>query len=144
MKRSSALSVVVGLALAPLCGSVLAQVAPTTSGATRAEVKMERNEFLKTHTWDPVNEVWMLKAGVEAPMGMKTRAQIKGDRDEFLKNNRWDEQASNWVSLKGTPRNMETMSRDQVKMETAAFLRTHRYDEQSETWMLKTAPAPKK
>lgn len=144
MKRSSALSVVVGLALAPLWGAVLAQPSPPASGATRAEVKMERAEFLKTHMYDAANEVWVLKPGVEAPMGMKSRAQIKAERDEFLKNNRWNEETSSWIPLKGTPRNMESMSREQVKMETAAFFKTHRYDEQSETWSMKTPAAPKK
>ena len=143
MKRSSAFSVVVGLALVPVCGSLLAQPAPAST-TTRAEVKMERAEFVKTHTYDVANEVWVLKPGLEAPSGMKTRAQIKADRDEFLKNNRWSEQGSVWIPLKGAPRDMETMSRAQVKMETAAFLRTHRYDEQSETWMMKAPPAPKK
>ena len=142
MKRSSAFSVVVGLAFAPVCASVLAQPAPATT--TRADVKMERAEFLKTHAYDAVNETWVLKPGLEAPSGMKSRAQIKAERDEFLKNNRWDEKSNDWVSLKGMPRRMDTMTREQVKMETAAFLRTHRYDEQSETWMLQPPAAPKK
>lgn len=144
MKHLRMLPTLLALAITVAGGSVYAQ-APAASAAapvTRAEVKMETAEFLKTHRWDAVNENWVLKSGVEAPAGVKTRAAIKADTNQFLRNNRWDEASSSWVSLKEKPRNLSTMTRAQVRAETSRFVRTHTFDEETQSWV--DRPQPKK
>lgn len=102
---------------------------------TRQQVAMERSEFLKTHRWDEPTDTWMLKAGVEPPMGIKSRLEVKQARDQFLASNRWDEKQARWVPLAGAPRNMSTLSRDVVKAETVRFTRTHEWDELTGQWL---------
>jgi hypothetical protein len=102
---------------------------------TRLQVTMERDEFLKTHRWDEPTEMWVLKSGVEPPVGVKSRLEVKQARDQFLANNRWDEKQARWIPLTGTPRNMSTLSRDTVKAETAQFTRTHEWDELTGQWL---------
>lgn len=137
MKRTQVLSLLLGLSLASSAALVNAQstadkqdVAPT-----RSTIKMERDEFLRTHRWEEGSELWILKAGVEPPAGVKSRREVTGARDEFLRNNRWDESTGRWVSLKAAPRDMSTMSREQVRIETAQFARTHRWDEITDGWV---------
>jgi len=119
---------------------VVAQAADAASPAplTRAQVRMERAEFVKTHRWDTATENWVLKPGFEAPAGMKSRAQVKAERDEVLRNNRWDERTSSWVPLKGKPRELSSLTREQVRAETIQFMRSHRWDEETETWVPKS------
>jgi hypothetical protein len=126
--------------------SAFAQAADTPSAEplTRAQVRMERAEFVKSHRWDEATGNWVLKPGFDAPMGMKTRAQVMAERDEILRNNQWDESTGTWVPLKGKPREMSTLSREQVRKETAEFVRTHRWDEETETWMIKSAAMSKR
>lgn len=116
-----------------------AQQAPsasTTSATTRAQVKMEREDFVKSHRWDPTNETWVLRPEFEPPSGMKTRAQVRQERDEFLKKNKWDAGTESWVPLE-RPRQISQLSREQVRKETREFLKTHEWDDFSETWKLK-------
>jgi len=143
MKNFNILSLTLAMSLTTVCGSALAQAAPSAAPATRAEVKMDAAEFKKTHVYDQVMDVWVVKSDMEPPQGMKSRAQIKAERDEFLRNNRWSENGSVWIPLKGKPRDMSTMTREQVKAETIAFTKTHRWDENTETWMLKGAKGAK-
>ncbi len=113
----------------------LAQTAATP--VTRMQIKMERDEFLKTHRWDEYGEVWMLKSGVEPPASVKSRAEVKAARDVFLRNHKWDSTAGGWLPLGAAPRDMSGMTREQVKAETDQFLRTHYWDEDSEGWLEK-------
>lgn len=121
-----------------------AAVAPPAEPLTRAQVRMERAEFVKSHRWDEATANWVLKPGYDAPVGMKTRAQVMAERDEVLRNNQWDERTGTWVPLKGKPREISTLSREQVRKETAEFIRTHRWDEETETWMLKSPAMTKR
>ena len=107
-----------------------AQTAADTATApvTRAEVKMETVEFLKTHRFDEEKGVWMLKSGVEPPAGVKPRAEVKAERDAFLRANRFS-QESGWMPLKSGPRDLGTMTRAQLAAETKQFLATHTFDE---------------
>ena len=107
----------------------------TAATPTRAQVKMERDEFLQSHRWDAVTENWVLRPDFEAPTGMKSRLEVRAGRDEFLRSNRWDEVAGNWVSLRGQPRNLSTMSREQLRAETREFVRTHVWDELAGSWV---------
>ena len=101
-------------------------------GLTRAQVKMERDEFIKTHRYDPVTENWVLKKEYEPPGSMMSRAQVKAERDEFLRTHRYDTTLEYWVPLKGEPKS--AMSREQVRAEAAQFLRTHEWDDINSVW----------
>ncbi len=139
-------------AMLALCGALasplpgLAQTSPTPSepGLTRAQVKMERAEFLKSHRWDAATDTWMVRPGFEPPEGTKTRAQIKAERDEFLGKHRWDEAQGVWVPRAGAPRVMSSLSRAQVKAETVQFMKTHRWDEAKEEWVDRPARRKRK
>ena len=104
-----------------------AQTAAATAPETRAQVKMDTVDFLKTHRYDDVSESWVLKSGVEPPAGVKSRAEVKAERDAFLRANKYSEE-DGWVPLK-EPRDLGKMTRAQVKDETRTFLATHTYDE---------------
>jgi hypothetical protein len=108
----------------------------TASGLTRAQVKMERDEFIKSHRWDENSETWVLKQGFEPPAPMKGRAEVLNERNQFLKNNRWDATTGNWIPLV-QPRVISQMSREQVRRETREFVRTHEWDEAAEAWILR-------
>jgi hypothetical protein len=116
--------------------------AATPSATTRAQVKMERDEFIKSHQWDPVHETWILKPEFEPPAAMKGRAQVRKERDEFLKNNRWDAAANSWIPLV-KPREISQLSREQVRKETQQFLRTHEWDTAAEAWVLRQTSSKK-
>lgn len=145
-KHLQVLPLLFGLIFACTAGVVNAQSAGEQAGAplTRAQVKMERDEFIRTHQYDQATETWILKPGIEAPAGMKSRAEIKAARDEFLRNNRFDSATETWVPLKAEPRNLSTMSREQVREETRHFVRTRRWDDLTQTWVEQTSAAKKK
>ena len=130
--RSS--SVVLSLVLASVTGVAFAQTAATMP-ATRNEVKMDRDEFLKTHTFDPLGDGWMLKKEFEPPKGVKTRAEVKAMSDDFMRNNRFDTLTTKWVPLGKSPRDMGKMSREEIRQETEYFTRTHYYDQLTEKWV---------
>jgi hypothetical protein len=146
VKRLPMHALFIGLVFASAVGVAGAQSTDEKTGAptTRSQVKMERDDFIKSHTYDPVTENWILKPGFEAPVGMKARADIKADRDEFLRNNHWDVVNEVWVPVKGQPRNLSNLSREQVRMETRQFVRTHRWDEVTSTWVNQPVSRKKK
>lgn len=145
MKRMQVLPLFIGLFFAA-AGMVNAQTAGDNAVAspTRGQVKMERDEFLKTHQYDVSTENWVLKPGFEAPTGLKSRAEIRAARDEFLQNNRYDSATEAWVPLKAEPRKLSTMSREQLRQETRHFVRTHRWDEFTQTWVEQASAAKRK
>ncbi len=103
---------------------------------TRAQVKMERDEFIKSHRWDEANQTWVLKQGFEPPAPMKGRAEVRKERDDFLSKNRWDAASGVWIPL-AQPRVISQLSREQVRRETREFLRTHEWDDATESWALR-------
>lgn len=126
-------------------GSGLAQAQSTSptmvaaaEGLTRAQVKMDRDEFLRTHTWNEASDIWTLKSGIEPPTGVKSRAEVRTARDEFLRTNRWDELNGTWQPLKIAPKGSSEKTRAQVRAETIRFAKTHRWDEATETWTVRT------
>ena len=131
-----------GLAQAQIVAPAATPAAMTPGSPTRMQVKMERDAFLETHRYDEISGMWMLKEGVEPPMGVRSRAEVKQGRDQFLANNRWDAQQARWVPLTGTPRNMSTLSRATVTAETQQFSRTHEFDETSGQWIDKSTRKP--
>lgn len=145
MKRLQALPLLMGLLFASTAGMVNAQTTGDKAGAstTREQVKMERDEFIKTHHYDEVTSNWVLNSGSEPPAGMKSRAEIKAERDEFLRNNKYDTRLDVWVPLKAQPRDLSTMSREEVSKETRHFVRTHHWDDISGTWVENPAKVKK-
>jgi hypothetical protein len=145
MKPWSIPSLFIFSVLSATSGFLAAQPNDNSDEKTRQQVKMERDDFLRTHRFDGLTETWVLKRGVEPPAGVKSRADMKAERDKFLSNNRWDDVKGAWVPIKGQPpRNVSTMSRDQVRSETRQFLRTHEWDEISESWIDKPTTTKKK
>ena len=144
LKRLLALPLLLGIALAtsPL---VNAQTAAATPQAplSREQVKMERDEFLKTHRYDVETDNWVLKPGFEAPAGVKNREQVKAERDEFLRNNRYDNESHTWVPRKPSAGVASTLTRAQVREETRQFMRTHQWDSFNQAWQ-EVKPATKK
>jgi hypothetical protein len=142
MKYPQTLQLTLGLCL--VASASLAQAQSTTAISTQApmtreQVKMDRNEFLKSHTWDVRNNVWTLKPGYEAPEGVKSRADVKTERDKFLGANKWDRHTSQWVAISGTPRPMSSLTREQVKTETDQFMRMYSWDEETGAWVRNSA-----
>jgi len=132
--RKHAVGILALAAIATVAGSALAQA---RSDETRAQVKMETKEFLKTHRYDETTDTWTLKSGVEPPEGVKTRAEIKADRDEFLKKNHWDETTSAWVPRDASKPALSSLTRDQRRAAERAFNKTHRFDEANGEWVSK-------
>lgn len=127
-----------GLLLALTLGShvVVAQAqSAAPASPTRAQVRMDTKEFLQTHRWDQALGNWVLKAGVEPPVGVISRAEVKLKRDEFLRLNRWNRQTGGWVPRTAPPKAMSELTRQQVRDDTQAFMRTHEWSEETGTWV---------
>lgn len=136
MKRLHIAPLILSLAMASATGWVSAQ-SPGTTAAAAAEMKMTSAQFLSMYTWDTVNDMWVMNAGMVLPEGIKSRADVKAERDLYMSMNKYDTRSQKWVPMT-TARNMSTMSREEVKAETAHFLRTHRYDEPTSKWTART------
>ncbi|AKJ30768.1 hypothetical protein [Caldimonas brevitalea] len=104
-------------------------------GVTREQAKKERDEFLRTHSWDKVNSVWTVKENVKPPPGVKSREEIRAEAEDFVSRHRWDEQAGTWKTNDGPPRDLSTMTTEQRRLETQRFVDTHRWDEQGQAWV---------
>lgn len=102
VRHLNTLPVLLSLLCAGASGVAQAQSdgAMAAASPTRAQVKMERDEFLRSHRLDTVAENWVLSPEFEAPTGMKSRAEVNARRDEFLRSNRWDEVAGGCVEQK--------------------------------------------
>ncbi len=143
MKTTRMLPLIFGLSLAAATGLVQAQStqAKAAQPEARAQVKMDRDDFLKSHRYDEMSSLWVLRAGMEPPMGVKSRAEVKAARDTFLSNNKWNEVTSRWAPVGSSPRDMSRLTRQQVRDETQQFMRTHRFDELSGAWVAKSGSA---
>jgi hypothetical protein len=108
--------------------------------ATRGDVRMERDEFLKTHKYDEINSDWTPNTPFSSDY---SRAEVRAARDKFLSTNRWDEANDDFTPMVETPRNMSTVSPAARKMETMQFIRTHMWDNASSAWVKKPMRAKK-
>ncbi len=108
--------------------------APAPSAKTREQVKLERNEFLRSHEWDADADTWVLKPEFEAPEGVMSREEVKRERDRFMSTHRWDPDQDQWVSLGAEPRDLDRRTREEVRAETRAFMRTHEWDPDRNLW----------
>ena len=153
MRQTKRLTHLTFAALGLLAGAqALAQTpaaADATCPRTRAEVRAECVEFLRTHQWSEANSEYVLKPGVKGtvktpPEGVKTRAEIRAERDKFMRAHRWNEASSQWEPIGGTPRDLSKLTRAEVAKETRAFMRTHHWDEGAEAYVENTPKAKTK
>ncbi len=124
------------LALGALLGAataVPAMAQNTGAPRTRAEVKKETLDFLKTHQWDEAAGRWMPEDN-PASGPTQTRAQVHEELHVFLRNHRWDDRRARWVPL-NPQRRLSTLSRDRARAETEALLRTHHWDDNQGAWV---------
>jgi hypothetical protein len=142
-RTASALSAALAFGLLGGCAQTAPASAPTSTAGTGTQrpTSAQKQEFLRTHYYDHVNQVWVVKGGsvdtAAPPPDVKSRAQVKAERDDFLSKNRWDNVNSRWVPVAGPPRELSTLPREQVKQETEQFLRNYTYDEMTDTWIPK-------
>jgi hypothetical protein len=138
--RPNSLALLLGLSIILVSGAATAQTGASSAAAspTRAQVKMDRDEFMKTHYWDAYDAKWILDEGVEPPEGVKTRMNIRAERDEFLRNNRWDNQKSIWIPLGAQPRDLGKMTRVEEQEETHRFAMTHSFNSFTQQWTERT------
>ena len=130
-----AVSLLSGAMLLPVPTLAQAPAVAASSEAaplTRAQVKMERQEFVKSHRWDPESETWVLKEGFEPPAGLKTRAEVKAERVAFLRTHRWNTSTEMWDSI--TPEQGQAKTRQEVREEAKQFAKTHEWDPITNTW----------
>jgi len=137
MKLSITHSVVAASLAFGLTALVANPVQAQSTGATRAQIKMDRDTFLATMRYDDSYGGWVLKDGMAMPPGIASREEVKAMRDKFLSMHTWDDSAAQWVPMKGAPRDMSKLTREQVKTETIAFLKMYRFDESASTWVPK-------
>lgn len=137
MKTSLPIAAVIGACLAFGMGSASAQDDAMVCAKTRAEVKADCTQFMKTHTWDEGKGEWIAKSGGKAaaktPEGVPTRAQIRAERNKFLAANKWDDGKTEWIPL-SKPREVGgdlscEKTRAEVRADCIAFMKTHRWDE---------------
>ncbi|MDP4076357.1 DUF4148 domain-containing protein [Acidovorax sp. A1169] len=139
MNRIHYPSLLIALAIASTIGAAQAQSSTGASpggAATRTQVRMETKEFLKTHRWDEITETWMLKNGVEPPVGVIPRAVFRSQRDDFLRKNSWNDMNSTWVPRDPVPATLSNLTRAQQQADTLAFMRTHSWDEEGGEWVV--------
>jgi hypothetical protein len=144
MKHLQIVPLLLGLLLTNI-GLVNAQTTVAPTPLTREQVKMERDEFMKSHRYDQVTENWVMKPGFEAPVGVKSRAEVKAQRDDFLRKHRYEGgvDSGKWVPLTDEEAKASNKSRAQVREETRQFVRTHQWDSVKEVWQ-EAKPAAKK
>ena len=104
MKRLHIAPLILSIAMASATGLVQAQ-APGATTAAAAEMKMTSAQFLNMYTWDSVNDMWVMKAGMTMPEGIKSRAEVKAERDLYMSMHKYDTRNDKWVPMT-TPRNM--------------------------------------
>jgi hypothetical protein len=143
MKISLPLVASLGVCMALVGGAASAQTPEELACAkTRAEVRNDCVQFLKTHRWDDGLNTYVLKEGAAVPEGVKTRAQITAERNKFLASNRWNDGKSAWEPIAGKPRDVSAeplecaKTRAEIQKDCAAFLKTHRWDDGTSTYVL--------
>ena len=143
MKNSLPIVASLGICFALVGGMASAQTPEELACAkTRAEVKGDCVQFLKTHVWNEGLGTYVLKPGVNPPEGVKTRADVVAERNKFLAANRWDDGKTMWVPIAGKPRDMANEPlecknvRADVQKDCNAFLKTHRWDDGASTYVL--------
>jgi len=142
MKISLPLVASLGVCVALVGGTASAQTPEELACAkTRAEVRNECVQFLKTHRWDDGAGTYVLKEGAAVPEGVKTRAQVVAERNKFLASNRWNDAKSMWEPIPGKPRDVAAepleskQTRAEFQKDCNAFMKTHRWDDATGTYV---------
>ena len=150
MNRLHPARLLVSLVIAGSAGVVHAQGAtppvlpdPTSTMARSiTPLSMDAKEFLRTHRWDP-SDTWVLKSGVEVPVGVRPRSEVKAERDDFLRKNQFNQATDTWTPRKAEIPPGSTLTRAQVRSDAVAFQRTHRWDEGQNQWLLNPERTPR-
>lgn len=99
---------------------------------------MDTAEFLRTHSWDPAEDAWVMNKDVTPPQGVKSRSEVIAAREKFLSENRWDK-GFGWVLIKADKGTMPSKTSEQLKMEAKQFAITHMYNEGDNVWVERNA-----
>jgi hypothetical protein len=136
MIKSKCLSgLTLSVAMMALAPTAYAQTAtPPAAPASRMEIRMERDEFLKMHRYDDTNGEWMTNTPSTSDL---SRSEVKAERDKYLRTNRWNEATDSFTPMSGAPRELSTLTREEVKMERMQFARTHTWDNVKSMWVMK-------
>lgn len=136
MKTSLPLVATLGVCAALVGGMASAQTPEELACAkTRAEVRADCIQFLKTHQWNDGLGTYVLKQGAAVPEGVPSRTQIVAERNKFLAANRWNDGKGMWEPIPGKPRDVAAdaleckVMRGDVQKDCVAFLKTHRWDD---------------
>ena len=136
MTYSKIAAFVIAASVLPLASISFAQ--SNGPAKARTEVKMETAEFLRTHSWDPAEDAWVMNKDVMPPQGVKSRAEVIAARDKFLAENRWDK-GLGWVPVKADKGSTSPRTSEQLKMEAKQFAITHMYNEGDNNWVERNA-----
>lgn len=72
-----------GFVLLSVGSLVNAQAVPSSAvPLTRAQVIQERDEYLKTHFYDTMNEVWVSHTDIERTYGRKSRDLMQSEQPD--------------------------------------------------------------
>jgi hypothetical protein len=100
MKSQKLLRVLMSSAVFLMAGAVQAQMAtpstPTPRGepASRIQIKMERDEFLRNNRW--TNQGGWMPRQTPANASTMSRAQMRADTARFKQTHEWDEVSATW------------------------------------------------
>jgi hypothetical protein len=72
---------------------------PTTGLRSRADVKKERDAYLRTHRWDDTKEAWVELSQGPRDLNALPREQVKKETVMFLKTHSYNEDQNAWVEL---------------------------------------------
>jgi len=64
---------------------------------TRAEIKAERDEFLRNNRYDSATETWIPLKAQPRDMGTMTREQVREETRQFIRTHTWDDVKGVWV-----------------------------------------------
>jgi len=133
MKRSLPFIVSLGACIALTGGLASGQASEELAcEKTRAEVKAECVQFLKTHRWNEGLGTYVLREGTRPPEGVRTREEVIAERDAFLSTHRYNNAKSMWEPIPGKARVVSTTegcTRAEIAADCAAFMKTHKWNE---------------
>jgi hypothetical protein len=64
---------------------------------TRAEIKAERNEFMRNNRYDSATETWISLKGQPRDISGLTREQVREETRQFVRTHTWDDVKGAWV-----------------------------------------------
>jgi hypothetical protein len=64
---------------------------------SRAEIRAERDEFLRNNRWDDPTSTWVSLKGAPRDVSKMTREQVRSETTHFLRTHEWNEVTQAWV-----------------------------------------------